>query len=162
MSIFQIVILGAAGITALVSFKLPRALIWIAAITGIYLVTNWYWLAGLPNPSLFAALCDAALAGEILRSTHHKKERWQFWTALIVQTMLIINLVYTASGHLMNVTLFYQSSLEFLNIAAFVVIGGTAISELAGRHDNDTFSITLRNIRAFMRTVLSQSKTAEG
>ena len=62
----------------------------------------------------------------------------------------------------MNVTLFYQSSLEFLNIAAFVVIGGTAISELAGRHDNDTFSITLRNIRAFMRTVLSQSKTAEG
>ena len=162
MTVDTFVVLALGLVVGMLSINLPRALLWVVSIVVIYLFTNWYWSTGLPIPAYIAAVLDALLVVEILRSTNSKKERWQFWTALIVQSMVAVNLVYLYAGHLLNVGAYHQLSLEVLNYTALIVIGGTAISEKIGRHGSDLFSNTFHNFRAFMRTVLPQGESIKG
>ena len=163
MTIDETVVLLMGALVFLIAGKLPRARLWVCAITVVYFFSNWVWSSsGWSNPAYIAAILDALLVVEILRSTNSKKERWQFCTAIIMQLMVAVNLIYVYFGHILNVGVYHQISLEALNYAALLVIGGTAVSEKLGHVRTNPLSHNFNNIRAFMRAVLPQNRTNKG
>lgn len=164
MSGFQIAIFCCAAVSAGLAYytDLPKAALWAVLIGAVHFITSSYARAGMPDPHFVAAIFDAGVAALIMISIHHEHERWQLLVARVVQGMLLANLVYLGAGQMMDVRFVHQSVLEGLNILAFAIISGTAISDLMGRNADNFISHTLRNFYSFMRTRFSGREAAEG
>ena len=154
----QIIILSAAIVIGYLARNLPRAVIWIASLVGIYFFTSWWWAQSLPHPAFVAAVLDGVLAFEMLKSTRTRREMWQLGAALIVQVMILVNIGYVAFGHSIDLGSAHHWSLEFLNAGVLLIIGGTAIFEKLGRYDFNTFFSAMRNVRATLRAVIPSGK----
>lgn len=157
MSIYQIGILVACGLTALVSWGNLRALGWIAALVICHAVSVAYWHTGLPYAELTAALCDAAVC---LLIYAHGRYRWEMAVWRMFQVMVAVNGMYLAG----NLGIFYRvdhdvysSLLEAVNILILLTIGGVAILQRVA-HDDGSPNHHWRHLRGAVRALRRQRK----
>jgi hypothetical protein len=127
MNIFQIALLVGAGVTALISWKVTHALLWIG-LAGVNAVAGYLYLwRDLPHPTafIFAADCLLCLAVHWLA-----KERYELWIFHAYQFSVLISLLRLA-GVITNEYLYF-TLLELVNWAVLLLISGTAILGKAG------------------------------
>lgn len=128
MNIFQTALLIGAALTALISWKLPHALLWIC-LGGINVVAGYIYLyRELPHPTafIFATDCLICLAVHWLA-----KERFELWIFHAYQFSVLISLLRLA-GVLVNEYLYF-TLLELVNWAVLLLISGTAILGWVGK-----------------------------
>lgn len=128
MSEYQTALVIGALITAIIAFRLPRAWRWIAAGAISFVLSTVYYrydlsplLWGLPYPA-FTLVCDAAVCLSVYAWA---RERWEEKIYHIFQLSVLISLLYMSNviaDHWL-----YIVSLELLNWAALLTIGGTAL-----------------------------------
>lgn len=122
MNEFQLALVIGALITALISFRLPRAWRWIAAGAASFVASTAYYRYGLPYYPAFTLVCDASVC---LAVYAFAKERWEERIYNIFQLSVLISLLYMSNviaDHWL-----YIVCLELLNWVALLTIGGTAI-----------------------------------
>ncbi len=127
---FQLAILVGAIIAALISYKLPRALLWMFLGGTVAVACDFYYAYGLPRPAAFTLASDALLC---LSIHWFAKERWELRIFNIYQLSVLISLLrlpgVIASPYV------YTLLLELLNWAALLFIAGTAILGRVGAGD---------------------------
>lgn len=122
MNEFQAALLIGALITAIIAFRLPRAWRWIAAGAASFVASTAYYRYGLPYYPAFTLVCDAAVCLSVYAWA---RERWEEKIYHIFQLSVLISLLYMSNviaDHWL-----YVVSLELLNWAALLTIGGTAL-----------------------------------
>lgn len=122
MSEYQTALVIGALITALIAFRLPRAWRWIAAGAVSFVASTAYYRYGLLYYPAFTLVCDAAVCLSVYAFA---RERWEERIYNIFQLSVLISLLYMSNviaDHWL-----YIVSLELLNWAALLTIGGTAI-----------------------------------
>ncbi len=157
MSVYFLTISTTALFAALFANKLPNAKLWVVSIWSVYAFTNWWAANDVWHPLFVSALCDGALAFMMLMTCRTYRERWQLFASLIVIFMMFANLFYMAAGESAAHFITFATAVEGANIAAFILIGGTGISELLGRNvSSGNLLGPLGHIRAFMRALVAQ------
>jgi hypothetical protein len=129
---YQIALATGALIVALLSAGLDRAWVWIAAGAASFVASTAYARHGLPLPSLFTALCDAAVCLAIYTFA---RQRWELGTYRLFQLSVLVSIVF------LGMVLFkpsaassfwYVTALEGINWAVLLLITGTAVAQWAG------------------------------
>ena len=146
MNEFQMALVIGALIAALIAFRLPRAWRWIAAGAASFVASTAYYRYGLPYYPAFTLVCDASVC---LAVYAFAKERWEERIYNIFQLSVLISLLYMSNviaDHWL-----YVVSLELLNWAALLTIGGTAILDrikgnVGNPHDHRWADIRSPNI----------------
>lgn len=131
MSEYQIALLIGAFVTALISWHLPRARLWITAGALSFVVSTAYARYGFPYPPAFTLACDAAVC---LLVYARASEEWELRIYDAFRLSVLISLLRMLG--LIETQWLYVVSLELCNWLALLVIGGTAI--LAGVAGGDS------------------------
>lgn len=130
MNEFEVMLLGMAAVTAFVSRKMPRAWVWIFAAFASFVLSAVYWRLGLPHHPAFTAFCDSSVC---LALYFNGKERWELHLYKLFQLSVLISLL--KLGSFIPSGIWYPAILELINVAALLLISGTAI--LAGAADGN-------------------------
>lgn len=113
-----------------------RAWAWLLAIAGSYVVSTIYWRSGLPYGGFMAGMCDAAVC---LAVYFFGRLRWELWIYRLFQFSVAVNLVYlgVTLGLIADLRLHnaYSITLEAINWAALLFIGGIGALQAAGASD---------------------------
>jgi hypothetical protein len=72
--------------------------------------------------------------------------------------MILVNIGYVAFGLTLNIGVIHHWTLEALNFAVLLIIGGTAIFEKLGRYDFNSYFRAMRNVRATLRSIVPGGK----
>jgi hypothetical protein len=113
----QIALFGAAVFVATVSWRLPHALLWIAAGAGSFVVSTAYARYGLPHPAFATVMCDSVVC--LLIYFFYKRE-WELRIGYLFQLSILLSL-----GHLTEVIqshYAYVIGLEAINWLALLLI----------------------------------------
>lgn len=127
MNVFQIAMLIGAVVAALVSYKLPHALMWISLGAVVAIACDVFYAYNLPYPAAFTLACDALMC---LTIHWFAREKWETGLFLIFQLSVLISLLKLAS--VIDGEDTYRLALELVNWAALFMIAGTAILGGAG------------------------------
>jgi hypothetical protein len=127
MNVFQIAMLIGAGVAALISYKLPHALMWISLGAVVAVACDIFYAYNLPYPAAFTLACDALIC---LTIHWFAKEKWETGLFLIFQFSVLVSLLRLAS--VIDGEDTYRLALELCNWAALFMIAGTAILGGAG------------------------------
>lgn len=130
MNEFQIAILVGAIVTALISARLPHALLWILLGGTVAVACDFYYSYDLPYPAAFTLACDALLC---LSIHWMAKERWELRIFNIYQFSVLISL-FRLPGVIAS-EYAWVTMLELCNWAALLFITGTAILGKVGASD---------------------------
>lgn len=139
MNEFQFVLLVGAIITALLSRRLPRSHLWIAAGASSFVVSTAWWRYDMPYPPAFTLGLDAAVC---LLIYFFGRERWEERIYQIFQLSVLVSLVYLAGPIEIGTFTIHMSHwlyvvmLEICNWLALAVIGGTAILDGIKEHES--------------------------
>jgi hypothetical protein len=150
---YEAVLLTMALITAALSRKLPRAWLWIFAGFCSFVLSAVYWRLGLPHHPAFTAFADSSVC---LAIYFNARERWEMGLYKVFQLSVLISLL--KLGGFMPDGLWYPAALELINVAALLLISGTAIFAGAAHgirsvwHRNDSFYRSLFPLRAARTT----------
>lgn len=134
MNEYQFALLIGAAITALITYRTPRALLWIGVGALSFVLSTLYGRTGLPFPAAITALCDAGVCFAIYFAA---KARWEMYLFLLFQGSVLVSTMYLAG--IIGPHWAYIAFLEGINWLALGVIGGTAALSWvghAGRHHN--------------------------
>lgn len=121
-------ILGSAAvIAALLAWRIPRAVLWIGCGALSYITSAWWHNAGLPYGTVYGAATNLAIcyAFWILADAKWEMRLWNFF-----HLMLVVDLLYIF-GAIRDIFVF-AVSLELINLAALIFIGGVGIMERVG------------------------------
>lgn len=129
MNSFQLAILIGAVLTALFTWHLPHARIWIALGAVNALACNIFYAYNLPYPAAFTLALDAVMC---LTIHWFARERWELGLFVIFQFSVLVSILHLASVIDGDDT--YRLTLELVNWAALLMIAGTAILGGAGGH----------------------------
>lgn len=132
------IFLCVAAAIAMLSINNRRGLLWIAALTLVYFASGAYWRLGLPHPVLVAGLMDAAL---VLAVVIFGALLWEMWFGLIVLLCGLTNIAFLAAS-LAGAPWphdTYGTTLELLNAAALILIGGVSAFMQKGSTDGLAF-----------------------
>lgn len=187
MQWYHFALLGAALAVALISYRTPRAVLWVSLLVASGVV-SWGYLRGyealeagnvlgaymadssgfvplevewLP-PSIVAFGCDAAVWAVIMA---FGRERWEtFWLSSLVIAMAALNFIYS-SGAILGFPPIpdrdtFGALLEIVNYAALALIGGTGILDRVGYGNGDSRGVLHRiagNVRAYLRAPAKHS-----
>lgn len=127
MSRYDLFLLGAAVIVALLSWGNWRALGWLSVTVANYLVTSAYADLGLPSHAFFTMLVDAAVIAGVAQAW--RTRGLEHWEALFGYAFLFM-----VAGDVFRQLLVlsadaYRLWLELGNYAALLAIGGPRIAE---------------------------------
>lgn len=150
-------LIGALVAIAL-SWRQPRAFLWIVLAACDYAASVTYWRAGLPYAEGFAGLCDALVCLSIYFIA---RERWELGVYRLFQISVAVNTLFLAG----NLGIFYRIDidaysilLEALNWLTILLIGGTGVAQWVGtpiaaaRRPWDRFRGALRSLREARKT----------
>ncbi len=139
MSFFQIAMMCIVAAVALVSYRHPRGLAWLAVLAVNYLVSSFNWNWGGPAPELVAGLCDAGVCVAIFFFGRYV---WEMRLWLTCLAALFVNFAY-ALHNLMSAGVLshdvYASILELLMVASLSIIGGSSAFVSSGATDGRSF-----------------------
>jgi hypothetical protein len=187
MSLYHVALLVVAVIVAAISYKTPRAILWICVLAGSFVLSvsylNGYQAIEVGNvlgayvgesedfvplerewlpPSLIAAASDAVAAAIIFA---FGRERWEtLWLYWMVLGMMAVNLIYSSGVILGFPPVPDQDTLgailEAINYAALLLIGGTGILDRV-RNGNGGFRGALGRVldtgRSYLHTPARRS-----
>lgn len=134
-----------AVIAAALSYKVPRAWVWIACMTTSFLVSTLYLDYGsdpLLHPWLTFA-CDSLVFLAVLR---WHRESWEIGVLIAFFASVMASLL--RIWGIVQIPWVYASMLELANAAALLCIAGTGMVELIGRRPNSTFHTARSVIRS--------------
>jgi hypothetical protein len=155
MNIFQILLLVGAGVTALISWKLPHALLWIG-LAGLNAVAGYVYVGrGLPHPVAFIFAVDCLLC---LAIHWLAKEKYELLIYNCYQVSVFISLLRLV-GLIKNEYLYYLL-LELVMWVAMLLISGTAILAMvggSGRYFHSAWRPYARRIGGYLRSPRSSS-----
>lgn len=178
-------LIGAVALVAWASFRTPRALLWLAALIGSFVVSVGY-LRGYESieaanmlgvytadatdfvplgrdwlpPSIIAAACDAVVCALIYV---YGRERWEtVYLYVICLGMMAVNLVY-ASGVIFGFPPIPDRDtlgiiLEALNYSALLLIGGTGVLNRVSDGDGGIRGAVGRVLRAGLANLRAPAK----
>lgn len=118
--------LGALIVTAL-SWRVPRALLWIALGALSFLTSGWWHDAGLPYGAAFGAFTNFVVIGALFAYAMLLYEL-VFWGCFLV--MLAIDAFYLSG--LINSHSYFAIGLEAANWLALLSIGAAGMADRAG------------------------------
>lgn len=121
MNEFQAALAIGAVITALISHRTPRALLWIAVGACSFILSTWYARMDLPYPAAMTALFDASVCFLLYFVA---KTRWEMYLFLLFQGSVLVSTMYLAG--IIGPHWAYIAFLEGINWLALGVIGGTS------------------------------------
>lgn len=126
MNVFELALLIGAFITLLISWRLPRAALWIALGGLDYLVSSLWWYAGLRFHPFATLCCDFLMVASIY---HMAKQRWELGLFITFQLSMLASVLkmFLAAIGTPITNLAYAQVLEAINWVALLIIGGTAI-----------------------------------
>jgi hypothetical protein len=125
MSFFESLLLVGLIVVTLLSWRQPRALVWLAAGTANYIITSAYYSYGLPAHPFFTLLIDALMCFALIDKWEYRWEAglcWVFGVSVAIDLARLFTLI---DGHA------YATGLELVNWAALLTIGGPRLIELA-------------------------------
>ena len=131
MSIYHLSLMIAALAAGIVSYKQPRALLWICALAASFVLSVGYLYLPKPDswimPSAVAATCDALVCATIYI---FGKQRWEtVWLYRIVLASVAVNVLYTTGATLGYPPIppqeVYAIILEVINYVALLLIAST-------------------------------------
>ncbi len=123
MSVFQIALLIGALVTAVLSWHLQRALLWIFAGAASFVLSTAYARYGLPYPAAFTAACDVAVC---LLVYFFANLKWEMGIGYLFQGSVLLSI-----GHLIGVIEPHRSyvmGLEGVNWLALLFINTTVVT----------------------------------
>lgn len=129
MDSFQFALLIGAALTALISIRQPRALLWIATGATSFIVSTGYARLNLFYPEAITALCDASVCFLLYFVA---RARWERYLFLLFQGSVLVSTAYLAG--IIGPHSAYIAALEGLNWLALLVIGGTSALSWVPRH----------------------------
>ncbi len=158
MNIWNLSLLIGAVLAAGLSYRNPRALIWILGAALDYTVSVVYWRTGLPYAEAVAGMCDATLC---LCLYFGARERWELVIYRLFQVSLAVNIFFLA-GNLGIIPMVsqdtYASILELLNWLALLLIGGVGVAQwvgapsVAARRSTGRLGRAVRSLRSPRKT----------
>jgi len=154
MDQFQTALAVGALIAAIVSNRLPRAVVWICAAAASFAVSALYEGAGLPYAAAFTLCCDAAVCYAVYSWA---SEEWELWLFNLFRASVLISIMHLlglVGGHYV-----YVAALDVVNWLVLIVISGTAILDMAGHHGNNTRSRWVADIRGAWRALRASRQT---
>lgn len=132
MSLANWSLLIGALIAAGLSWRQPRALLWIGLAAIDYAVSVTYWRLDLPYAEGFAGVCDALVC---LSVYFLAKERWELVIYRLFQVSVAVNFLFLAG----NLGIFYKIDidsysilLEALNWLTLLLVGGMGLADRVG------------------------------
>lgn len=141
MNEYEITLAIMALVTAIIARHLPRAWLWIAAGSLSFVASSAYWKLGLPHHGAFTLVCDSLVCLSIY---FVGREQWETRLYNVFQFSVLISILRMAG--FLDYGVVYAGMLELCNLAALLLIGGTAI--LDGVADEDrSFGDWGRNLR---------------
>ena len=129
MDIFQISLVLAAVITALLVSNDRRALIWIGVAAANFIACTLYQDSGLTIPPypLFVGLMDATVCLALYIWGHL---RWEMLLFRLFQLSVLISIL--RLSRIIDTNYVYVTALELVNWLALAVIGGAQLLRWAG------------------------------
>lgn len=136
---YHFMLLAMAILSTVMAWNVPRAKLWIAAISASYIASVIYTRIDPPNPPFpaheIAAFFLDFVVIVLIRQLHH--EKWEATVATIVLIMASLNFYQTLAMSLSFAEpmsgFYYSASLEILNAVALLFIAGVGTVDRA-RH----------------------------
>jgi len=153
MNEFEIILAIGALITAYIARGLPRAWLWIAAGALSFAASSAYWKLGLPHHGAFTLVCDSLVCLSIY---FIGREQWETRLYNVFQFSVLISILRMAG--FLDYGVVYAGMLELCNLAALLLIGGTAILDGVA-DENRSFgdwSGNLHRVRVSLRKARAQ------
>lgn len=135
-SIWTWALAAVALIAAAVSYRVPRAWLWIACMAVSFLVTTTF-LDYAARPDLHPFLtfaCDALICITVFQ---HYREDWELGVFLAFLCSTFASLL--RMGGFIPEAWVYASLLEICNAGALLWIAGTGLIDMIGRNENSPF-----------------------
>lgn len=143
-----------ALIAAGLSWRQPRALLWITLAAVDYAVSVAYWRSGLPYAEGISGMYDAAVCIAIYFGA---RERWELAIYRLFQVSVAVNFLFLAG----NLRIFYAIDidtysiiLEAINWLTLLLIGGMGTAQRLGAYV-DYAHRPWRRVRSFVRALSS-------
>lgn len=159
MSSFQIALLVGAVVAALLSWKLERAWLWIAAGAASFVASTAWARYGLPLPVLFTAVCDASVCLLIYGLA---RQRFELLLYQLFQASVLVSIVFLTMQFISPEKAhhwFYVAILEALNWAALALISATGIMQWISANGDRRHRAHGRAVRWAERALLSPKTT---
>lgn len=118
----QQALLFGAVITALISIRNWRGLLWIAVAAWSFVASTIYARSGGPYPEAATAFLDALVCFAVYFVA---RERWEVYLFLLFQGSVLVSTAYLAG--VIGPHWAYIAALEGINWLALCVIGGTSL-----------------------------------
>lgn len=150
-----------AVIVAFLSWRIPRAWLWIGLGAANFAVTAIYEKYGFPMPPFLTAMCDATMCLIIYRFA---EQRWEIWLFRLFQGSVLAGICYFFMAYVMGNTaghLTYVVVLEIINWLALITIGGTAVLEWGGSHGSLAHALLGRRVSGVGRIVRAPRAPSE-
>lgn len=132
-----------------ISWRVPRAWLWILALMADFIATSLFWDYGNHafHP-LFTLACDASVC---LACHVYAQEKWELGFFLAFLSSVFISLL-KLSGLIPN-SVIYASFLEVFNYCALILIGGMGILDMISRHDGHYLRPLSRRLHSARNTL---------
>lgn len=149
MSDPQIALVIGAIITALISWHLPRARIWLLAGAASFIASTAYARFGLPHSPAFTLSCDAAVCLLVYALA---SEEWHLRIFDIFRLSTLVTLLHMFG--VIETHYLWIVSLELLNWAAMLLMVGTGIAAgiANGVYPIGSWSGSVRRLGRALRT----------
>lgn len=145
-------------VTALVSLKNTRGLIWVLLVMVNFSLCVLYYESGFPHHPAFVLFLDIALCVVI---DIFRKTEWELQVYRIYRTSMIVSILMLFELPYMN--LVYTPVLEFLNWLALIVIfnNSLVLSNIVGDHVKNYITSCLVFLRCSARAAGTQEEESQ-
>jgi hypothetical protein len=126
---FQIALLIGAALTAALSWRLPRSLLWISAGVASFVLSTAWARYGLPYPAWFTGVCDASVC---LLVYFFGRLKWEMGIGYLFQASVLLSIGYLTG--VIGPHYAYIVGLEAINWAALLFINLTVVTSLLGKN----------------------------
>lgn len=123
----HLILTSAAVIAVALSWRVPRAKMWVGFGALSYVTSAWWHNAGLPYATEYGAATNLLICYMfwIFAERRYEMRLWNFF-----HLMLVVDLLYIFGA--IHDKLVFAVSLELINLAALIFVGGIGIVERSG------------------------------
>ena len=122
MNVFQIALLVGVAVTALISWRLPNALLWILVAGADAVACDVYYAYDGARPAVFTLCVDCLVC---LAIHWLAKERYEIWLFRVMQLSVFVSVLRIIG--VLEWSYIYATTLELINWLALLLISSTAI-----------------------------------
>lgn len=153
MNQYEVALLIMALVTAFVARGLPRAWLWISVGALSFVVSATWWRLHLPYHPAATLVCDALVCLTIYSLA---REEFEIWLFNLFRLSVLISLLKLFGA--IHENWVYAASLESVNFAAMLLLGGTGILARSA-NGGHTFGSWIGSFRWLGRALRASRRT---